>query len=92
MFPAGLQANNDEKEAQIAKAEKDCQAYQQMLKEKDANIGELEKKVRETSRLPCDSDATGSQNKEEPCVALQLVDSYFLSLGDRTHTQSHIHI
>lgn len=41
----GMQANNDEKEAQIAKAERNCQAYQQMLKEKDANIGELQKKV-----------------------------------------------
>lgn len=39
------QANNDEKEAKIAQAERDCQAYQQMLKEKDANIGELQKKV-----------------------------------------------
>lgn len=41
-----IQANNDDKEAKIAKAEQNCQAYQQMLKEKDANIGELEKKAR----------------------------------------------
>lgn len=39
------QDNNDEKEAKIAKAEQDCLAYQQMLKEKDASIGELQKKV-----------------------------------------------
>lgn len=42
----GMKANNDEKEAQIAKAERDCQAYQQMLKEKDENIGELQKQAR----------------------------------------------
>lgn len=41
-----MQANNDEKEAKIAKAEQDCQAYQQMLKEQDASIGELQKKAR----------------------------------------------
>ena len=46
MYHFAIQANNDEKEAKIAKAEQDCQAYQQMLKEKDANIGELQKKAR----------------------------------------------
>ncbi|CAM9164858.1 unnamed protein product [Scytosiphon promiscuus] len=40
-----LKDSNDEKEAKIAKAEQDCLAYQQMLKEKDASIGELQKKV-----------------------------------------------
>ncbi|CAM9957162.1 unnamed protein product, partial [Laminaria digitata] len=40
-----LKASNDEKEAQISKAERDCQAYQDMLKEKDASIGELQKSV-----------------------------------------------
>ncbi|CAN0044285.1 unnamed protein product [Ectocarpus fasciculatus] len=45
-----LKANNDEKEAKIAKAQQDCQAYQQMLKEKDANIGELQKQVLEREK------------------------------------------
>ncbi|CBJ28038.1 hypothetical protein Esi_0089_0099 [Ectocarpus siliculosus] len=45
-----LKANNDEKEAKITKAQQDCQAYQQMLKEKDANIGELQKQVLEREK------------------------------------------
>lgn len=62
------QDNNDEKEAKLVKAEQDCLAYQQMLKEKDASIGELQKKVRE-SVLFSDTGATGSE------VARRLVRS-----------------
>eukprot|EP00904_Undaria_pinnatifida_P009575 jgi/Undpi1/5748/HiC_scaffold_2.g01022.m1 len=45
-----LKASNNEKEIQISKAEKECQAYQDMLKEKDANIGELRKSVLEKEK------------------------------------------
>lgn len=39
------QAENDEKEVAIASAKRDCETYQEMLKEKDATIEELQKSV-----------------------------------------------
>lgn len=44
--PPKEQVTNDEKDAEIAKAKRDCEAYQELLKEKDASIGELQKSVR----------------------------------------------
>lgn len=39
------QAASEEKDAEIATAEINCRAYQQIIKEKDATIGELQKSV-----------------------------------------------
>ena len=40
------QIQNDQGEQEIVRVKKDCAVYQQMVKEKDAIIGELQKKVR----------------------------------------------